>query len=206
MAMLRLDLLSFCIMPVPHRFLLSLAIIALPVAANAAPESLGKFNNWETFSYTEDGQTICYMTQTIKTASPSEPAVKGKPQPKPASRGPATLMITHRPAENSYDVVSYSTGIKLRPASDAKIQIDAKQNFNLFTQNDTAWSRDAATDKALAAAIRGGGTLSFTGTTAKNGRVSDNVNLKGSAAAYRAISKACGLAVAEPQVKAKPKR
>ena len=193
-------------MPFSSRFLLTLAIVLLPVAASAAPESLGKFNNWETFSYTEDGQTICYMTQSIKAAPPVVPAAKGKPQSKPASRGPATLMITHRPAENSYDVVSYSTGIKLRPASDAKIEIDTKQSFNLFTQNDTAWSRDAATDKALSAAIRGGNTFTFTGTTAKNGRVNDTVNLKGSAAAYRAISKACGLAVAEPQGKNKPKK
>jgi hypothetical protein len=189
----------------PAVFLL-MALFVWPVTASAAPESLGKFNNWEAFSNTEDGQTICYMSQTVKVTAPAAPApAKGKPAAKPASRGPAMLMITHRPTENSLDVVSYSSGIKLRPASDAKIEIDGKQSFNLFTQNDTAWSRDAATDKALATAIRGGTTLTFTGTTARSGRVTDSVNLKGSAAAYRAISKACGLSVAEPPVKSRAK-
>jgi hypothetical protein len=75
----------------------------------------------------------------------------------------------------------------------------------LFTQNDTAWSRDAATDHALTSAILLAPSLIVSGATAKGDALSDNVNLKGAPQAYKAISKACGIAYEEPkQVPTKP--
>lgn len=191
----------------------------LPNASMAAtPTKLGAFGGWQSFSLEEDGHPVCYMTLTVKPAASSvatpkseakketKNTAKKKAATKTPTRGPITLMITHRPAENSTDVVSYNAGIKLRPASSADIKIDGKQSFNLFTQNDTAWSRDPATDHALTQAIRAGYNLTFVGTSARSSRVTDQISLKGSSAAYRAISVACGLmpATAEPKKAQKP--
>ena len=115
------------------------------------------------------------------------------PNKKKFKRGDAYLMITHRPAENSRNVVSYVAGYNFKTTSEVKLDI-GKKSFDLFTQKDTAWSRDASTDHALAMAIRMAASLKITGTPEAKGAtpVSDTLNLKGAAVAYAAISKACG--------------
>ena len=118
---------------------------------------------------------------------------------KKAKRGPVVLMITQRPGENTRDVVSYNAGYNFKAASDLQINI-GKANFDLFTQKDTAWSRDAMTDHALATAIRKNANLTATGLPALKGAggVKDTLNLKGAADAYQAIGKACGMEVDPP--------
>jgi hypothetical protein len=111
-------------------------------------------------------------------------------------------MITHRPADNSTDVVSYTAGMKFKPASEAVVTVGAKK-FSLFTQGDTAWSRDAATDHELAAAIRNGSSLNVTGASARETPMADTVNLKGGFPAYVAVNKACSLPVPEEPKKQK---
>ncbi len=202
-----------------HAFLLALVclagcVCALPAAAAkpAAPTEgghqasapkdkskdsgqklLGAFGNWRALSYEEKGSRVCYMTMTGKTA-----------KIKNFSRSDARLIITHRPDEGSRDVVSFAAGYNFKPVSDAHAHI-GKEDFNLFTANDTAWARDAATDRKLAAAIRHGTTLTLTGTpSSKKIRkdVTDTLNLSGALSAYNAISKACGYPEDKPPPKA----
>jgi len=175
--------------------------------AESKPQTLGTFGSWQTFMVTENRQPVCYMTMTnhptaTKAAAPSVvDKWASKKTAKPIKRGDTIIMITHRPSEGSKDVVSYSAGVKFKPSSEAKITI-GKKEFDLFTQNDTAWSRDAATDRALANAIKDTSTLTFSGETAKEEPFTDNVNIKGAGQAYRAISKACGIPVEEEKPKA----
>ena len=164
--------------------------------AAGGPEPLGKFGFWAAYRLTEGEQAVCYMSIT---AHPPQ-AKKQK-----AKRGDVVLMITHRPGDSSTDVVSYTAGLKFKPASEVNIAIGAKK-FNLFTQGDTAWSREPATDHALAAAIRSATSMTITGTSAHDTPLADTLNLKGAFAAYVAIGKACGLPVPEePRAKKAPK-
>ena len=173
-----------------------LIIGASTAHAAAGPEPLGKFGFWEASRLTEGGQSVCYMSIT---AHPPQ-AKKQK-----AKRGEVVLMITHRPGDSSTDVVSYTAGLKFKPASEVNISIGAKK-FSLFTQGDTAWSRDAVTDHALAIAIRNASSMTITGTSAHDTPLADTLNLKGAFAAYVAIGKACGMPVPEePKVKTAPK-
>ena len=177
-------------------FLAVLLLLPLMAQAATAPQNLGNFGLWHTFSLAQEGGAVCYMTLTGHPAQPQIPNTgkKSKAKPKLAKRGEVVLMITHRPAEGSKDVVSYAAGMKFKSASEAKIKIGQK-DFSLFTQGDTAWSRDAATDHALALAIFGGQTINFTGVGAHGENLSDTLYLKGAAQAYNAINKACGLPV-----------
>ncbi len=170
-------------------FLLCLAIaITLPVSGfaqppkSAAPKLIGSFGNWKANTDGNGDQLTCYMTLPIHFA----PNIKFK-------RGPAWLTITHRPGENSKDVVSYTAGYNFKSTSDVEVEI-GKKSFDLFTQKDTAWSRDAATDHALAAAIRDGSRMTIKGEPAAKSiaAVTDTLDTKGAAAAYQAIGKACG--------------
>lgn len=176
---------------------LSLACLATSSPACAAgPETLGTFGFWNAYKMAEGDQTVCYMS--LSTRPPADKNQKSK-------RGEVVLMITHRPADNSTDVVSYTAGLKFKAASEATVTA-GKETFHLFTQGDTAWSRDAATDHALAKAIRNNASLTINGQTSRDTALADKLNLKGSFEAYVAINKACGLPVpSKPKAAAKPK-
>lgn len=169
-----------------------LLLASAPAFAAASPEPLGKFGFWSAYKITENDQPVCYMS--ISARAPD--AQKNK-------RGEVVLMIAHRPAENTTDVISYTAGLKFKPASEVDVIVGDKQ-FSLFTQGDTAWSRDAATDHAISQAIRKNATMTLAGLSTRGTKIGDTINLKGATAAYYAIGKACGLAVEEP--KKEPKK
>lgn len=170
--------------------ILSLLLLASPAwAAKKTTDThqIGAFGHWRTYRIIEKNEPVCYMTLTAQF-----------PKNQKFHRGNAFLTITHRPTENSKDVVSYTAGYNYKPSSDATLRI-GKYNFNLFTSQDTAWSRDAATDHKIAAAIQNFPSLTITGTPAKKPTTTftDKFTLKGAGEAYRSISKACGIEVPE---------
>jgi len=154
-------------------------------AQGATPKSLGKFGYWQTYLLYEGKAPVCYMTLT------AQPPRKKKGGNK---RGKVVLMITHRPAESAYDVVSYSIGTKFKPSSDVAFKADGK-TFNLFTKADTAWAWNSATDRALTHALRKDYSVIIKGKTSSGEKVSDEVSLKGSNNAYKQISKACDITI-----------
>ncbi len=161
------------------------SFLAFSSAQGATPKSLGKFGYWQTYLLYEGKAPVCYMTLT------ANPPRKKKAKSK---RGKVVLMITHRPAESAYDVVSYSVGTKFKSSSDVVFKADGK-NFNLFTKSDTAWARDSITDRALTHALRKDYSVVIKGKTASGAKISDEVSLKGSNNAYKRISKACAVTV-----------
>jgi hypothetical protein len=184
-----------------RRFALYFAFAALlmpsPGSAadtKAATKLLGTYGGWKAYVYGDKNDQVCYMT--LATHFPPNKKMK---------RETSFLMITHRPAENSKNVVSYVAGYNFKATSEVKVDI-GKKSYDLFTQKDTAWSRDASTDHAVALAIRDGSGVKITGTPAAKGAtpVTDTLNLKGAAAAYQAIGKACGYPADTPPKASKP--
>jgi hypothetical protein len=168
-----------------------LALVSPQPTLAAGPKALGQAGFWNSYSLMDSKQPVCYMTIKAKPPAPK----KGQ---KEAKRGEVVLMITHRPGENSTDVVSYTAGLKFKQGSELQVKVGGKE-FSLFTQGDTAWSHDAATDHALAQAIRAADQMDVTGTAASGMALADTLHLKGAAAAYATIGKACGLKVEEPK-------
>ena len=115
-----------------------------------------------------------------------------KAQGKYTNRGEIFALITHRPAESTKDVFSYITGYTYKAGSDATVDIDGKRHV-LFTQGDTAWTPDANADTKLAKAIQSGSKMVVRGTSSRGTLTTDTYSLKGSGAAYKAISKECNL-------------
>ncbi|QQP89942.1 hypothetical protein IGS68_01290 [Skermanella sp. TT6] len=159
---------------------LALATLASGTSAIAAePQLIGSFNDWNAFSYDENGQKVCYMSSRPK-----------KDEGNYKQRGDIYVLITHRPAEKSLDVVSVTTGYTYKEKSETTVSI-GNQNFKLFTDGDTAWARDERTDRALVDAIRSGSAMIVKGTSNRGTATTDTYSLSGTAAAYDAISKAC---------------
>jgi len=151
-----------------------------PAAANA-PTLIGNYSDWSAYSFTEDGNKVCYMA--------SQPT---KAEGNYTRRGDIFALITHRPAESTRNVFSYITGYAYQSGSDVTVNIDGRR-FSLFTQDETAWAPDAAMDNSLAQAIRSGRQMVVTGTSARGTKTTDTFSLRGSAAAHDAITKECGM-------------
>lgn len=164
-----------------HRLLtIVAAILALTVAHGAAAQEakhLGSFGDWEAFA--AEGGAYCYAG--------SKPT---KQEGKYASRGDAFLLVTNRPKEKSFDVVSIEAGYTYKEGSEAAVTI-AGQNFTLFTHGGQAWARDPAGDAALVKAMRAGAAMVVVGTSSRGTRTTDTYSLKGFSAAHQAIGKAC---------------
>ncbi|UEM21492.1 invasion associated locus B family protein [Skermanella mucosa] len=161
---------------------LALATLASGTTATAAePQLIGSFNDWNAFSYDESGQKVCYMSSRPK-----------KDEGNYKQRGDIYVLITHRPAEKSLDVVSVTTGYTYKEKSETIVSI-GNQNFRLFTDGDTAWARDEKTDRALVDAIRSGSAMVIKGTSNRGTATTDTYSLSGTSAAYEAISKACNV-------------
>ena len=162
------------------------AVAASPAAAagdskaKAKAKDLGTFNDWKAVSYEENGQKVCYMSSRPKKLEP-----KGK------VRGDAYILITHRPAEKSYNVVSIAAGYVYQKGSEVNVKV-GPTGFTLFTDGDTAWARDEATDKSLSNAIRNGKGMVIKGTSARGTKTTDTYSLSGAGDAFSAIGEACG--------------
>ncbi|MES2728846.1 MAG: invasion associated locus B family protein [Pseudomonadota bacterium] len=160
----------------------ALALLALPVMTHAqTPKDLGQFGGWSTYSFQENGQNSCFMA-----AHPQKDEGAYK------KRGDIIATITHRPAEKTRNTFSYATGYAYKVKSDVTVTIDG-QKFTLFTDGETAWAPDQATDDALAKAIQQGSQMVVTGTSSRGTLTKDTFSLKGSGDAHAAISRACGL-------------
>ena len=154
--------------------------MASAVAHAQDPASLGTFGKWTSYTLSESGGTVCYMAaQSVKAGGAY------------SRRGEIFALITHRPAEGTKNVFSYITGYDYKTGSDVKIIIDG-QSFTLFSQDDTAWAPDAATDEKIANAIRKGARMVVKGTSSRGTLTTDTFSLSGSGAAHDAINKACG--------------
>jgi hypothetical protein len=152
-----------------------------PSDAQPTPTHLGGGQGWDAYSDTEKGQKFCYLV--------------GKPQksePASAKRDPVYASIAHRPADKAFNVVSFNAGYLFKENSDAELIIDGKK-FSLFTNKDSAWTRDAATDKAVTEALAKGKTAVVKGASARGTETTDTYSLAGFGQALGLIDKTCGV-------------
>ena len=154
----------------------------LPISASAQEaKELGTFNDWAAFSYTEGNSPVCYIG--------SRPV---KEEGKYTKRGDVAVLVTHRPSAGTKDVVSVIAGYTYKSGSKVTIGIGGR-SFDLFTKDDNAWARDAATDSALVNAMIRGARMVVKGTSSRGTVTTDTYSLKGFTAAHKAAMKECGL-------------
>jgi hypothetical protein len=163
---------------------LSLCLIALATLLSSASHAqdvkvLGTFGKWIAQTYKENGANVCFMSVKPEKSEGNYKA-----------RGEVSFMVTHRPAEKAFDVVSVAAGYQYAPDSDAVLTSGAKK-FNLFTSGERAWARDAQTDKAIVQLLTKSKTMVVKGTSSRNNITTDTYTLAGFTAAYKAISDSC---------------
>ena len=158
---------------------MSAALVA-PLAAGAQEmTALGTFGKWVAYTYTEKGKPVCYMAAKPEK---SEGAYK--------ARGDAQLLVTHRPGEKAFDIITVVAGYQYKPDSDVTIAAGG-QTFTLFTNADRAWARDSKTDSAVVQQFIKSNTAVIKGVSSRNTPTTDTVSLAGFTAAYKAIGDTC---------------
>lgn len=154
--------------------------LAVPIVAGAQEmTALGTFGKWVAYTYTEKGKPVCYMSAKPEKSEGSYKA-----------RGEVQLLITHRPAEKAFDVLSVVAGYQYKPDSDVVLTAGG-QTFTLFTSADRAWARDAKTDKAVVEQLIKSNSAVIKGTSSRNTPTTDTVSLAGFSAAYKTIGDTC---------------
>jgi hypothetical protein len=165
-----------------RNFLLGMAAFALLGGTGAQAQEvkvLGTFGKWIAQTYQENGQPVCFMS--VKPDS-SEGNYK--------ARGDVLFMVTHRPSEQAWDVLSVVAGYQYQPDSDAALTVNGRR-FNLFTNGERAWARDNATDKTLVDLMIKGRNVSVRGTSNRGTVTTDVFPLAGFTAAHKSIGEAC---------------
>jgi hypothetical protein len=164
-----------------------LSLSSIPVMAQSGsasdPKLIGTFDQWSAYSFRENGDKVCFMA--------SQPTSEEGDY---TQRGDVFSLITHRPGEDSVNVVSFVAGYTFKQGGEVTVTANGKE-FPLFTDGDTAWTPTDAMDKRLTDAIRAGQTMVVKGTSSRGTLTNDTYSLDGSAAAYRAISRACNVTV-----------
>jgi len=163
----------------PALMVLALAVMTPPFATAKVLLERGA---WQAIKDSENANPVCAMS-----------AAPEKSVGKYTKRGTVLAIVSHRPREKRFGEVSFQAGYSFKPGSKPTATIDGKKTFKLFTQGNYAWAFDAKSDRALIAAMRAGNQLIVTGTSSRGTKTTDTYSLKGFSAAFKAISKACGV-------------
>ena len=157
----------------------------LPLFGNVAhatePKMIGEHGDWIAYTFMENNNKVCYMVSQPKKTSGNY-----------SKRGDVFALITHRPSEKSKNVFSYVSGYTYKTGSEASATAN-NLTFQLFTQDDSAWARDQATDDKIVDAIKRGNSLVVKGVSSRGTSTTDTFGLSGSSAAYKTISSECGI-------------
>lgn len=144
------------------------------------PKLLGEYDDWAAYYYQDSTGITCYMASTPK-----------KDEGKYTKRGDIYTVITHRPADKSYDVVNINAGYTYKPESKVTIKIGGQTFDKLFVSGDKAWATSDKTDKEIVAAMKRGNRMIIHGTSSKGTKTKDTYSLAGFSQAYKAISNKC---------------
>ena len=149
-------------------------------AGAVVPKLLGEYDDWVAYYYKDSSGMTCYMASTPK-----------KDEGKYTKRGDIYTVITHRPADKSFDVVNINAGYTYKPESKVIIKIGNKTFDKMFTNGDKAWATSDKTDKDIVEAMKRGNRMIVHGTSNKGTQTKDTYSLAGFSQAYKAISNKC---------------
>lgn len=166
----------------PSIFCLCFAALAITFSPSAsAQQVLGTFGDWTAFK--DDDGKACFMATAPTTA-------KGNY----TRRGDPYLMVLKRINSDGPDEVSIEAGYPYKGDSqvDIAIVVGGKTvSHKMFTKGSNAWAWSGEDDRAISQAIRAGSKVTVRGVSTRGTKTTDTYSLKGSTAAYRAISQAC---------------
>ena len=164
-------------------------VLVLSIAATAAwaipsaAQDLGRFHDWGAHYFTEeDGNRVCSMWTQPKKA-----------EGKYSRRGEIFALVTHRPADKRVGIVSFEMGYPFASGKKLAVVVDGSAPIRVTTEGEQAWGVSKEVNRRLVKAMQSGLEMVATGRSRRGTRTVDTYSLRGFTAAYKAISKACGV-------------
>jgi invasion associated locus B (IalB) protein len=154
---------------------------AAPVAGPAKPTLLGQYGEWGAYTATPGGRRICFAIAK-PTVTETKPADRPRNQP--------YMFIATRPADKVSNEVSIMVGYPFKTSSEAIAQVGST-TFQLYTQGDGAWIKNAAEEAHMVDAMRAGDSTVVKGTSAKGTESVDTYSLKGLTEALDRVAQEC---------------
>ena len=152
-----------------------IALALLLAATGATLETIGVWDRWAALRDTDPRR--CYAI-----ASPVTPGARKGPRPF------ASVAAAFGRDRRSTLFVRLSTDA--RPAARVTLSIGARR-FTLSAQGSAAWAPDAATDRAIVAAMRGSRSMSIAAVSVRGNPFADTYALTGAATAIDAAVLGC---------------
>ena len=146
----------------------------------ATPQVLGEYGDWTAYVYKDGRGNICYMVSKPK-----------KDEGKYSKRGEIYAVVTHRPADKTFDVVNFDAGYTFKTNEPFVVKIGHNTVTSFFTEGEKAWTLDEATDKKMVSLMKNGDRMIVDGVSSKGTKTKDTYSLKGFTGAYKAISAKC---------------
>jgi hypothetical protein len=152
-----------------------------PVAGPAKPTLLGQYGEWGAYTATPGGRKVCFAIAK-PTGTETKPADRPRNQP--------YMFISTRPADKVTNEISIMVGYPFKTSSEATAQVGGT-TFQLYTQGDGAWIKNAAEEAHMIDAMRAGDSAVVKGTSAKGTESVDTYSLKGLIEALDRVAQEC---------------
>jgi len=154
---------------------------AAPLVGPAKPTLLGQYGGWGAYTATPNGRKVCFTIAKPATA-------ETKPPDRPRSE--PYMFISTRPADKVTNEVSIVVGYPFKTSSEATAQVGGT-TFQLYTQGDGAWIKNAAEEAHMVEAMRAGDSAVVKGMSAKGTESTDTYSLKGLTEALDRVAQEC---------------
>ncbi len=164
-------------------FKASLLILSMLWSYDASAQSVSlvaSYGDWSVYTFKEDRGKVCYAMS---------PATEIRGQYN--RQGKTHLLVTHRPKNKSFNVVSYVPGYVFKPNKRTWLEIE-KDRFYLSSKKDKAWALESDADEKIVRKMQKSDLLYVVGTTLEDKRTLDKFSLTGFSKAIRKASALCG--------------
>lgn len=159
---------------------LAICVLWAPYPVQAQqPNFIGENGDWKAYTFKRGSETVCYMASTPEKSTGDY-----------NSRGRIYALITNDPGQGVDNQFSIVTGYTYRKDSSVNIEIGGTR-FELFTDDDKAWTRGPEDDAKLIGAMIAGADMIVEGTSSRGTATTDTYSLIGFTATKRVIDQAC---------------
>ncbi len=142
------------------------------------PKSLGKYKNWEAFTFNDSKGKVCFA-QTIPTEK----------SPKNLKREESRLFVTFRNEESIKNEISVTSGHIYKQSS--VVAKSGKNDFSFFSQGKFAWLADGEEEFNLIKLMKKATKLSVSASDSKGNKTRDLYSMMGFTKAYNTAKKSC---------------
>ena len=155
------------------------ALAAMLAGHAAAIERVAVHRDWVVYEAEENGSKLCYATSPPTEQLPAD-----------RNHGNTLFFVVNRPSQDVVEEPHFRAGYNFRPDSKVNLRI-GDSSFTMFTIDDGAWLENAAQNRSLIDAMKGGAEMQVTATSSRGTNTSYRFSLLGVTKAIETARSTC---------------